>query len=295
MRHVSLPVIVLALAYATAGSAQERIERRVAADPRGEVEIVNVSGEVHVSGWDRPEVEVLAELGEGVERLDVTGDNRRVSVKVILPNGRSRSGSSELVVRIPRDSRLAIRTVSADQTVSDVRGAQSLQAVSGSITTKAGAEDIEVKSVSGEIAVRGQGGSATVRITTVSGDIHLNDVGSSLEVTTVTGDMNVMADEIARVRIKTTNGNLELHGRLLPAARVEAEAINGDLKFQFRKPIAAEFEIETFNGEIDSCFGPEPRRTSQYAPGNELRFKEGAGDARVRIKTLNGGIEVCSS
>jgi hypothetical protein len=35
-------------------------------------------------------------------------------------------------------------------------------------------------------------------------------------------------------------------------------------------------------------------RTSEYAPGQELRFREGSGAARVRIKTLNGDISVCN-
>ena len=55
----------------------------------------------------------------------------------------------------------------------------------------------------------------------------------------------------------------------------------------------AEFDIETFNGDIDNCFGPKSRRTREYAPGNELQFSEGAPGARVRIKTLNGGVEIC--
>jgi hypothetical protein len=34
-------------------------------------------------------------------------------------------------------------------------------------------------------------------------------------------------------------------------------------------------------------------RTSKYAPGRELRFTEGDGDARVSIKTLNGSLRLC--
>jgi hypothetical protein len=35
-------------------------------------------------------------------------------------------------------------------------------------------------------------------------------------------------------------------------------------------------------------------RTSEYAPGTELRFREGQGMGRVRIKTLNGDISICN-
>ena len=56
----------------------------------------------------------------------------------------------------------------------------------------------------------------------------------------------------------------------------------------------AEFNIETFNGEIDNCFGPKAQRTREHGPGNTLRFKQGNGDGRIRIKTLNGTVEVCN-
>jgi DUF4097 and DUF4098 domain-containing protein YvlB len=285
----------IALLFAGTTGAAETVTRTAAADPRGDVEIVNVSGEVEVSGWDRNEVEVRADLGRGVERLDVTSDRHRVLVNVVLPKGRSNSGSTDLVVRVPRQSRLTIRTVSADQSVSNVQGAQSLQTVSGSITTEVWAEDLEVRSVSGEVQARGRGGAANARVNTVSGNVELIDLGSDLELTTVTGDMDVQASELTRAKIKTTNGELELRAKLARAARVEAEAINGDLRMHFGKPIDAEFDIETFNGEIENCFGASSRRTNEFAPGNELRFKEGSGSARVRIKTLNGGVEVCGS
>lgn len=269
----------------------ERVEKRAAADPRGEVEIVNVSGDVSVTGWDKPEVTVAADLGAGVERLDFSSTGGRTVIEVVLrPN--SRGGASDLNVRVPRDSTLSVNTVSAEQTIADVRGALRLQAVSGSIVTDSWS-DIEAKTVSGEIEVRGHGGEGAVRVTSVSGDIRLDDVGPELEIETVTGDMDVRTDALTRGRIKTTNGDLTFTTQLAADARFAAESVNGDLQLLLDAPVNAEFDIETFNGDIDNCFGPAPRRTREFAPGNELRFTEGKGGARIRIKTLNGGVEVC--
>ena len=80
---------------------------------------------------------------------------------------------------------------------------------------------------------------------------------------------------------------------LKQGARLDAEAINGTIDIKLRGTVDADFDIETFNGSIRNCFGPKPERTSQYAPGSALRFKEGKGSARVRLKTLNGAIELC--
>lgn len=272
-------------------AAADTVERRVSADPRGAVEIVNVSGEVQVRGWDKAEVVVTGDLS-GSERLEVKGEAGRTLIKVKPPSGGG-WGSTDLVVRVPQESSLSINTVSAYQTIENVRGAQRLQAVSGSITTQIWPGDFEVKTVSGEIAVRGHGGAGLARVTTVSGDATLRDMVSELELNSVSGDLEVSAEQLSRARIKTTNGDFVLSARLARDARIEAEAINGELRFHFRGPLDAEFDVETFNGDIENCFGPQPRRTREFAPGNELRFKEGEGNGRVRIKTLNGGVELC--
>lgn len=288
--RAALATAMLTTAVPHAGA--EEISKTLAADARGEVEIVNVAGTVEVSGWDRAEVKVDADLGSSVEKLEFRNDGQRTLIKVVLPRMSAGSGSSDLRIKVPQGSALIVNTVSADQIIKDVRGMQRLQAVSGSIDTEFGAGDLELKTVSGDIRARGDG-KGSVRATTVSGDLQVDKGGPELDVNTVSGDMTVMLDRLDRGRIKTTNGDLNLTAALGEDARVEAEAINGDLHFNLRGMINAEFDIETFNGDIDNCFGPKPSRSREYGPGNELRFSEGKGEGRVRIKTLNGGVMIC--
>ena len=275
-----------------ATAAAETVERTVAADPRGEVEIVNISGDLQVRGWDRPEIQIHGELGDGVDKLEVQSGKGRVLINVIV-RGSQEGASSDLMVEVPRDSALFTKTVSADQVIANVRGAQRLQAVSGSISTQAWGEEVRIKTISGEVTVAGHKASGSTTVNTVSGDVNLSDVAGELNLETVTGDMHVRMPTLTRGRIQTTNGELRLNAALSADATLDAEAINGDLSLMLRSPIHAEFDIETFNGEIDNCFGPKSVRTREFAPGNALRFKEGNGSARVRVKTLNGGVEIC--
>jgi DUF4097 and DUF4098 domain-containing protein YvlB len=287
-------VVAATLLLAQAAGAEE-IEKRAQADPHGEVSIVNVAGEVQVTGWDRNEVQVNADLEDGVQRLEFKSSGARTSIEVVLPKGRTYEGSSDLVVHVPRNSSLVTQTISADQAIKEVRGSQRLQSVSGQIQTEAWNEDVQVKNISGEVNVRGHNGKGTIRLNTVSGDVRLEDVGSELDLTTVTGDMRVRVAELSNARIKTTNGDLELRAESLTReVRIEAEGINGNLSFRLRGALDAEFDIQTFNGEIDNCFGPKPHRVSEYGPGNALRFKQGNGDGRIRIKALNGTVEICN-
>jgi DUF4097 and DUF4098 domain-containing protein YvlB len=289
--HAALSMAMLAVAAQRADA--EQISKTQPADARGEVEIVNVAGSVAVSAWDRNEVQVDADLGSNVQRLDFRRDGSRTYIKVVLPSMSAGGGSSDLIVKVPRDSGLIINTVSAEQKIDGVRGSQRLQAVSGDIDTEFGPGDIELKTVSGNIQARGMTGKGTVRATTISGDLEVHKAGPELDLNSVSGDMKVTLDRLERGRIKTTNGDLELTAALSDDARLEAEAINGDLTFNLRGEINAEFDIETFNGDIESCFDAQPRRSREHGPGNELRFTQGKGGARVHFKTLNGGVSVC--
>lgn len=288
MRSLFYGLVALLIAQS---AASESIERTIDASPRGEVEIVNVSGEVRVIGWDRAQVQLRAELDPDVEEVEFERNGELTRIRVKLPND-GNGGSGDLLVHVPRASALSVKTVSASQTIEGVRGEQRLQSVSGSIETQVFAEDFQAKTVSGEIVATGDG-ATSARVSSVSGSIELKNLGGELELSTVNGAMHVLGAEIERARIKTTNGETRFEGTLRPGARFDAESINGAVDVQLRGALDAEFDIETFNGAIRNCFGPRPRRTNEYAPGSALRFKEGKGSARVRLKTLNGGIELC--
>jgi DUF4097 and DUF4098 domain-containing protein YvlB len=295
--NVLVGVLLSALLSANQAYA-DSVERRIDADPRGEVEVVNVAGEIRVTGWDRAEVQVKAELSSNVERMDVVRDGDHVLVKVVLKSGNHRSGENDLDIRVPQGSRLTTSTVSADQHIADVHGAQRLQSVSGSIDTDVWEGGFDAKSVSGSVHAKGRAAKdksapGLVRVTTVSGEVEIEDIGSELELRSVSGELEVRGRDLTRANISTTNGDLRLVASIAPGAKIDAETINGELRFDFIGTVNADFDIETFNGEIDNCFGPKPKRTSEYAPGTQLRFKEGTGEARVRIKTLNGGVRVC--
>jgi DUF4097 and DUF4098 domain-containing protein YvlB len=192
-------------------------------------------------------------------------------------------------------SSLTVNTVSADQEIDGVKGAQRLQAVSGLIHTEAGGEDFQAKTISGDILVSGVSGAkpAIYSVTTVSGDLTLSKINGEVDVETVSGDMTVEAGELSRARVRTTNGDMELSTKLAKGGRFDAETINGDITLKILGTVDAEFDIHTFNGEIESCYGEEAVRSRERGPGHDLTFTRGSGSARVRIKTLNGGVDLC--
>jgi DUF4097 and DUF4098 domain-containing protein YvlB len=142
--------------------------------------------------------------------------------------------------------------------------------------------------------VNGSGQRSLLTVTTVSGDANVQRVAGEVNGNTVSGDFTIAMGDTARSRLRSTSGDLGIRGRLVPDARLDFESISGDIRLDLEGPVGAEFDVSSFNGDIRNCFGPKPVRTSQYAPGSELRFREGQGSARVRLKTLNGDINLCN-
>jgi DUF4097 and DUF4098 domain-containing protein YvlB len=287
-------LLALALLAAPPAFAGTPIKERAPAAADGRVEVSNTSGSVVVTAWPRNEVEVTGTLGDGSERLEFSSAGQTTRIKVVLPKVSSHVDSTDLVIKVPAGSSLAVNTVSADVRAQGVRGAQRLQSVSGDVQTEVAAEDAECKTVSGNVTVTGSGQPALLTITTVSGDASVTRVAGEVNGNTVSGNFTIAMGDASRSRLRSTSGDLGLKGRLAPEARLDFESISGDVRLDLATPVSAEFDVSSFSGDIRNCFGPKPVHTSEYAPGSEWRHREGQGTARVRIKTLNGDIQVCN-
>src|SRR6202789_1056018 len=103
--HSTNPLHVCALALLACpwslAYAATSVDEHRPANPQGAVEIDNVAGSIDVQGWDKSEVAVTGTIGKDVERVDVTSDGNRTSIRVLLPKGHNwgmRDGDAHLVV-----------------------------------------------------------------------------------------------------------------------------------------------------------------------------------------------------
>ncbi len=290
MRKLSVVALAALLA---APAAAEEVDRTLDAAPDSAVHVSNISGSVTVDGWDRDEVRVTGELGRNVEELIFERDGDEVLIKVKVPRRGGRGIDSDLHISVPHGSSLDVGTVSADIDVTDVRGYQKLEAVSGDIQTEAFASDVRAGTVSGDVLIKGRGEDTETRGTTVSGDVTLYGLSGEAAAESVSGDVIIDGGSFDRAGFNTVNGDVEFDAQLRDGGRLTAETVNGSVNLQFEGGISGRFDVDTFNGDIDNCFGPKPQRTSKYAPGQELSFQEGDGDARIKVSTMNGDITIC--
>ncbi len=258
----------------------------------GEVEVANVAGSVLVTGWQRSEIEITGTLGEGTERLDFIRDGKLTTIKVVLPDS-GRTKGTDLNIKVPSDSSLSISVVSADVTVEGVSGRHGINAVSGDIDAQLGTGDGQINTVSGDIDIVGSRTAGELRVNAVSGDLEMVDVVGELYGTTVSGDISVANGNLGRVKLSTTSGDIEVESIIGPQGEVDIETTNGDVDLLIDGKEDVNLKVDTFNGDIDNCFGVDSARTNRYGPGNELRYRSGGNQRRVRVQTLNGDVEVC--
>jgi hypothetical protein len=273
--------------------AGKPVHETVAAQPEGAVEVVDVTGDIEIIGWDRPEITVDGKIADSVDRVDVTSSGSRSSVHVVTRKGWNWGGGDDtrLTVHVPAKSALSASLVSADVKVRDVRGDVMIQTVSGEISGEVGG-DLHVSGVSGDVRVRAPA-AQHLEVKTLSGDIELTGGGGEVDITTISGDAKIELDTLKRGHFKSVSGDMSVGLALAPDGQIDGQSVSGTLHFNFANQPDAQFDVQTITGDIANCFGEKPME-SRYGPGSRLSFKSGDGKGSVRVDTKSGDVRVCN-
>jgi len=322
---VPVAAILVAFAAISPAGAQTPVDRTVATPATGTVHIENLSGEVHVVGWDRAEVRVTGMLGEGTERLDVEARGHDVRVEVVTPRNARNVRGSELQIRVPARKDVRVRTTSADISLEGVTGSVDAQSTSGSVqvagsparvravstsggvAVDASTSTVEANSTSGAVRISGsaresvQAGAISghvdvlasapeVMAKSVSGEITVANASRRLAAHTVSGSIRVSGGPLQYAAMESVSGDVEFNANLARDAAINAQSHSGSITLVLPAGLEARFQATTFSGEIQNDFGPSARPVSQYAPGRELEFITGSGGALVTAKSFSGQI-----
>jgi hypothetical protein len=262
------------------------------ADPEGTVEIFDIAGSIELTGWNRPEIEVTGAPDDIGDRVHISGGGDKTSIHVRPGVGASHAGEElQLVIHIPEKSEVKATLVSADLKVQGLKGDVNLRTVSGNISGEVGG-DLSVNTATGSIHLTARGAKST-ELRTINGDVELKGGSGEVEIQTVSGNAKVDLATLTRGRFHSISGNLTAHLSLAPDAELDGESVSGNLRFDFPAAPSADFDIQSFSGNIDNCFGPKTEK-AHYGPGARLEFKNGQGQARVRIETKSGDVHLCT-
>jgi hypothetical protein len=134
---------------------------------------------------------------------------------------------------------------------------------------------VRPSTVSGDIEVTGMHGE--IRANTVSGDVHLDRLhASSVNVNTVSGDIDVRVDEL------TGRGDFSFH------------SVSGDIELDVPRDFGAELSMSTVSGDIDSDF-PITLGGNNRMSRRGITARIGAGGRRLDVSTVSGDLKLRQS
>lgn len=265
-------------------------------DARGHLVVENLKGRIEVRAWDRREVKIEGSLGQGVEKLEITGDAQHLSVKVKYPktgglgffSGSDKSEPSQLRLMVPLQADLEIDAVSADVDVSGIAsGELSIDSVSGDVSVVGAPREAVIDSVSGDLKLILN--SAKVSTESVSGDIDLRGrLGGEVHVETVSGDvdLSVHQSNVHKLSGNTVSGDMRINTALAPAGRIGLESVSGNLSLRMPANLSAQVRGESFSGELHA---PDVQVSRpKHGPGSNFEHRYGSGDGEISLESFSG-------
>jgi len=178
-------VLTATAAGLLAAADSKDIHRTFPLDSRGHVTIDTYKGSIHVSTWDRNEVDVAVRIEEDgdffaqpVKRADVHFDASAIDVRMTSNSQWSffLDGSSPLyhyTIRMPRTASLRIKDYKSDSEISDLAGEFQINTYKGSVQLKNHSGGLTVNTYKGDVWADFAAVTAPVRVETYKGDVDL--------------------------------------------------------------------------------------------------------------------------
>ncbi len=285
----------------------ERSTQTLRLDPGGLLDLSNVSGDITVGGGSGREV--ILEITKRASRrnnqtslsaveVDIDARSSRIEVRTRYPRNTRRTRISvSYDVTVPRDTRVALRSVSGDIVLSDIDGEARVETVSGEVELRRVTQLVRAKSVSGGVTLADIATDGQLEASTVSGDLEARDVsGQRLTLNTVSGDIELRGMAFSRTDIDTVSGDIEYEGDLAVDGRYSFNAHSGNVRLILSEEVGFELEASSFSGSVRSDLpvvldgfdsGSTGRRRNRNVVGTY-----GDGSALLEISTFSGDIVI---
>jgi len=283
------PLLAVALAAAPA-AAQQRIERRMPADPHASIRIFNLAGSTRVTGWDRDTIAVIALVPRGAGKFFAGGAGSAAKLGV-LSDSLGAPGAT-LEVSVPRGATVWVKSSSADVTLSGVEGDLDISTVSGAIRAEGAPRRLTAEAMDGNIELTTR--AAITRAKTAGGSITIHGGGGDITASSVSGAIRYDgAHKVLVGRLETVTGAVTFQGTVIRGGTLSIETHDGPVDLTVPRDQLADFDLTTFGGVVTNALsgGGEPI----VPKGKPVRFSSGPGGASVTVRTLKGNVRIGAS
>jgi DUF4097 and DUF4098 domain-containing protein YvlB len=258
-------------------------------------------------------VSIKGNYGSGVDRVDIQSSANSITIKVIYRFGWIFDGKCDLEIKVPEKSGLAVETVSAKITVSNINNSGNIRSVSGNIKIEGNFADLEARSTSGDIKISGKnesmdikttsgelqikGSASDIDISSISGDITFEGKYLHTKVKTVSGDITYNGQEINIGDFHSTSGDIVIECIPLSKSDIYAETISGNIEMIVPSNLSAKLRIESFSGKI-RIDGIKYNNDSENEDDNfieiskSLKIVIGTGDSKIFMQSLSGNLSI---
>lgn len=276
---------------AATGTARAQLPalRARALDATAAVKVFNPAGSIRLVGWDHDSILVRGRVARG-EKFFFGGSASGVKFGVEDDIGTGDSRPSELVVYLPRASRLSVKSASANITGTDVSGW--FYSVSGSIRLAGAATSLEAETMDGSIDL-----DVTVpwvRARTGNGSLTLRRAVADADLATIAGPLNVASASVRRGRFSSVTGDIRMVGAPPADALLELSSHSGSVDLFLPRNASGVFDLSTVSGTIANAFADARPVARAALPNRSLRVQLGDGGAHVTVRTFRGAIRLRS-
>lgn len=281
---ITRPVVLAAIAAISliAGAAQaagsdrqgnytEEVHKVFPLSAQGRLELENINGPVHITGWDRPEVKIDAvksawskeRLGEARIEIDASAD--RISIRTEYPGHnhnfnygddgeRNNPARVEYTISVPRQASLdEIKLVNGRLDVQDVAGEVRASCVNGRMEVRNLQGRTELNTVNGELdASVAQLPSSGVKLSSVNGRLHVtlpSDASAEVEASAMSGHIS---NDFGLTEIRHQYVGRSMHGQLGGGgALVKLSTVNGSIEISHAndgRPVSPATNLERTRG-----------------------------------------------
>ncbi len=263
-----------------AGAPMQQEDTTFAVDPRGQLRIEDIQGDVSIRTWNEPRMRVSTDEDERRRlHIDAGGSTVRIGFD------RLRGTGGDLELTIPEAMGVRITGTQGDVDAKGLQGEVAIEVVNGSIELTGGRGIVTLRSVNGDIQAHGVQGRMDFH--TTAGDLEASDLSGDLVAESISGDIQLQGVEATNVQATTVSGDVHYDGSVRDGGHYVLSSHSGDVAFAIPEGAGATIAVNTFSGDFESAF---PVRLTEQRKGQQFSFGVGSGSARVELQSFSGDI-----
>jgi DUF4097 and DUF4098 domain-containing protein YvlB len=280
------------------------------------LDLAHLSGDIRVTGGSGSEIKVEATKRvrhrdpEEAKRLlqalrvDINNFNGRVEVRTIYPRrgsyGNNISASVDYVISVPVGASVALKSISGDISVTNVKGEVRAETVSGDVNISATPNVSVAKTISGDVTARDIGTQTTLVLSTVSGTVLGTGLRvRALEAGSVSGDVRLIGSEVERLEARSVSGNIEFDAPLSKGGRYEFTSHSGNVRVVLSGNTGFELDADTFSGSVRSdvpvtlrAVGRNDQAPDRRGSNRAIRGSYGDASAFLSVRSHSGSVVI---